>query len=180
MDAKTIAALQDRTEAKLRYAAVHLGELEALASRSGDDFDRAHQESFLFHLLGVLDAFLVEINCYYQCNLPEDGLSLGKLRTAIKEKRGETSPELRELYELEKLQGSWLNLVKSMRDHSTHVRGVARVFNLGGERHGEVWLKDPQSGQVIEQDFPVMFRKWHESTSTVIMRLRTQAAAQAK
>lgn len=47
MDEKT-KSLQARTDAELRYAKIHLDELASLASLSGDDFDRAHQESFCF------------------------------------------------------------------------------------------------------------------------------------
>ena len=54
MDKTVIKALQERTGAKLRYAGVHLDELEAMPSRRGDNFERAHQESFLYHLLGVV------------------------------------------------------------------------------------------------------------------------------
>jgi hypothetical protein len=62
---KTAKSLQARTDAKLRYAKIHLDELAALPIRNGGDFDRAHQESFLFHLFGARDAFLAELNHYY-------------------------------------------------------------------------------------------------------------------
>ena len=55
---KESKSFQDRTAAKLRYAKVHLDELAALKSLCGDDFDRAHQESYLFHLLGAHDVRL--------------------------------------------------------------------------------------------------------------------------
>src|SRR5437588_12950098 len=106
MDTADIASLQERTDAKLRYANVHLREIEALPGLTGDDFDRAHQESFLFHLMGAMDAFLAEINCCYGCNLADDGISPGKLREAITKIKGENSPELKELYQLETLKGS--------------------------------------------------------------------------
>ena len=68
-----------------------------------------------------------------------------------------------------------------MRHHSTHVRGVPRVFNLGGVKNdGEVWLKNPVSGEVIEEDYPGVFKKWHEETSGIIARLRAQALAQMR
>jgi hypothetical protein len=77
-------SLQARTDAKLRYAKIHLDELAALPIRNGDDFDRAHQESFLFHLFGVRDAFLAELNHYYRCGLPQHDLTVGKLRNVLK------------------------------------------------------------------------------------------------
>jgi hypothetical protein len=178
METRVIENLQARTHSKLRYAEVHLAEIEGRKHRNGDDFDRAHQESFLFHLSGSLDAFLAEINCYYACNLPAAGISPGNLRKAIKGKRGENAPELAQLYQIERLQGSWLNHANAMRDHSTHGAGVPRVINLGGEKDGEVWLRNPESGHVIEQDYPAVFRGWLEEASEVISRWRMSALAQ--
>ena len=34
------------------------------------------------------------------------------------------------------------------------------MIHIGGERDGEVWLKNPASGDVIEQDYPSVFRGW--------------------
>lgn len=59
MDEKRLENLRARTDAKLRFAEVHLKELLALPRLSGDDFDRAHQESYLYHLIGAKDAFLL-------------------------------------------------------------------------------------------------------------------------
>jgi hypothetical protein len=48
---------QERTDAKLRYATVHLDELKARSEPwNGDDWERAHYESFFFHLFGARDA----------------------------------------------------------------------------------------------------------------------------
>ena len=52
-----------RTDAKLRYAKLILDELSNDPERGrGQDFERAHQEAFLFQLAGVVDAFLQELN----------------------------------------------------------------------------------------------------------------------
>ncbi|HXQ35194.1 MAG TPA: hypothetical protein VN843_14355 [Anaerolineales bacterium] len=48
MDAKELENLRSRADAKIRYAQVHLDELKAINRLGGDDFDRAHQESFLY------------------------------------------------------------------------------------------------------------------------------------
>jgi hypothetical protein len=178
MDKQLIENLRSRTDSKLRYAEIHALELEERRHRNGDDFDRAHQESFLFHFSGSIDGFLAEINCYYRCNLAAGGISPGSLRNAIRAKRGENAPELAELHRIEKLQGSWLHHAKAMRDHATHRSGVPRVINLGGEKDGEVWLRNPESGEVIERDYPAVFREWLVEASEVITRWRLSALAQ--
>jgi hypothetical protein len=74
--------LQDRTDAKLRYAKLHLEELQAVKRLNGDDLERSHEEAFLYHLFGARDALLSEINLYYAAGQP-DGASMGKIREAL-------------------------------------------------------------------------------------------------
>lgn len=174
MEDKAIKALQDRTDAKLRFAGVHLDELKAMPSRRGDDFDRVHQESFLYHLLGVRDAFLAELNAYYESSLPGSSVTLGKLREALA-RANRSSPEVGEMYTLEADQGSWLNQAKDMRDHSTHVAGVPRTFHVGGEDDGVVWLRNPRTKETVERDFVLEFQTWHASMAELIERLRASA-----
>ncbi|HKZ02525.1 MAG TPA: DUF6586 family protein [Pyrinomonadaceae bacterium] len=174
MDDKVIQNLRARADAKLRYAEIHLGELKALGTLGGSDFDRAHQESFLFHLLGAKEAFIIELNTYYSCGLPESDLTSGKLRAALKG-QGRTSAELAELYVLENDQSSWLFHAKEMRDHSTHVSGVARAFHRGGPEDGQVWLRNPKTGQHIERHFVEAFDDWVSNMRDILERLRSSA-----
>ncbi|MCY7309494.1 MAG: hypothetical protein LH619_01830 [Chitinophagaceae bacterium] len=83
MEKKVIQNLCDRTDAKLRYADIYVAELRKQTS-NGDDIDRAHQESFLFHLWGTKDAFLIELNYYYNINLPIDKVKNGTLQVELK------------------------------------------------------------------------------------------------
>ena len=174
MDDKLTKPLQERTDAKLRYARVHLDELKTQGPPSGDDFDRAHQESFLFHLLGTRDAFLAELNHYYQAGLVPDTLSPGQIRNALRE-QGITSSELRTLYELEQDESSWYCKAKDMRDHSTHVQGVPRAYFLGGEDHQKVKLKNPRTGVLTERHFILEFDDWLHEMETLIHSLRKSA-----
>lgn len=169
---------QVRTDAKLRYAKVHLDELIKLDRLSGDDFDRAHQESFLFHLFGARDAFLLELNQYYGAELPNENVSLGRLRETLKRK-GIESPELASLFALEQDDSSWLKQAKDMRDHSTHVQGVPRSFFLGGEDHGKVKLTNPRTGVLADRHFPEEFQNWFEHMQELISSLRQSALSSA-
>jgi hypothetical protein len=174
MDENTLQNLRARADAKLRYAAVHLDELKAIGRLGGGDFDRAHQESFLFHLLSAKDAFLIEFNAYYPSGLPDKNLTLGTLRKALMQK-GVASKELAELYSLEQDETSWLSQAKAMRDQSTHVTGVIRAFHLGGPNDGQVWLKNAKTDQSIERHFVDMFSEWIVGMEKLLERLRTSA-----
>jgi hypothetical protein len=167
---------QDRTAAKLRYARVHLDELAAMKSLRGDDLDRAHQESYLFHLLGARDAFLAELNHYYRIGLPNENLSPGRLWKELKE-RGIQSAELTSLFELDKDETSWFRQAKDMRDHSTHVQGVSRTFFVGGDEDGQVKLKNPRTGALADRHVLDEFRHWFEQMRSLIEKLRHSALA---
>ncbi|MGB9292912.1 MAG: DUF6586 family protein, partial [Desulfobaccales bacterium] len=156
----------------------HLEELAALEALRGDDFDRAHQESFLFHLLGALDAFLAELNFYYQGGLPVEGLTPGKLREVLKA-RGVESVELKEMRQLSQNETSWIRRAKTMRDHSTHIQGVARTFFVGGDQDGEVRLKDPRTAADSPQHLVDQFRAWADEMRTLVRRLRESALARS-
>ncbi len=174
MDDKRTKPLQERTDAKLRYARVHLDELKSQEPPSGNDFDKAHQESFLFHLLGSRDAFLAELNHYYRAGVAPDALTPGKIREVLKE-QGVSSPELRTLYELEQDESSWYSRAKDMRDHSTHVQGVPRAYFLGGENHQKVKLKHPRTGQLTERHFILEFEDWLNAMESLVLSLRESA-----
>ncbi len=174
MDDKQTKPLQERTDAKLRYACLHLDELKSQGPSSGNDFDKAHQESFLFHLLGARDAFLAELNHYFKAGLAPDALSLGRIRDALKE-RNVTSAELRTLYDLEQDKSSWYSKAKDMRDYSTHVQGVPRAYFLGGEDHQKVKLKHLRSGILTERHFILEFEDWLHKMEVLILSLRESA-----
>jgi hypothetical protein len=174
MDDKTLQNARARADAKLRYAEIHLDELKAIGRLGGSEFDRAHQESFLYHLLGAKEAFLVELNTYYAGGLAENDLTPGKLRAAL-EAQGKVSNELAELRSLENEEDSWLFHAKEMRDHSTHVAGVIRAFHLGGPADGQVWLKNPNTGENIERHFVDEFNDWVSNMRKLLERLRASA-----
>jgi hypothetical protein len=174
MDDNQTKSFQESTDAKLRYARVHLAELKSQGPPSGNDFNRAHQESFLFHLLGARDAFLAELNRYYQAGVAQDALSPGRIRDALKE-QDIASSELRTLYELEQDESSWYCKAKDMRDYSTHVQGVPRAYFLGGENHQKVKLKNPRTGLLTERHFTLEFDDWLHKMEALVHSLRESA-----
>jgi hypothetical protein len=159
MDNDRVKALQDRTDAKLRYARVHLDEMKEHGFPDGGDFDRAHQESFLFHLLGVRDALQAEL----------------KLAS-----RSKKSKELPVLYALERTKTSWYSTAKAMRDHSTHKGFVPRGYFIGGENDGKVKLKHPQSGQETQEHFVETFAGWLVLMQALVEQLRESALSKVK
>ncbi len=165
-----------RADAKLSYARIVLQLLSERGGNGGSDFDRALQEAFLFHLLGAMEAFVGELNVYYGAGLPADGLSRGKLRTALQQ-RGVSSAELAELFQIESDPTSWLSHAKEMRDHSTHQAGVPRAYHMGGPNHGKVFLRNPSTQQHVEVHVTDALGQWLGDMESLLERLRKDALA---
>ena len=176
MDTQAIQNLRSRADAKLKYAQIHLDLLNERGGNGGADFDRAVEESILSHLLGAKEAFLIEINAYYNCGVPTEAVTPGSLRKVFAT-RGVKCPELAELYELENEPESWLAHAKQMRDHSTHVAGVPRAFHIGGENDGKVFLRNPNTGAHVEVDAPKALADWVGSMHALLEKLRASAIA---
>ena len=155
----TIDNLVERTKQKLRFARLHLDELSETQTGHGNDFERAHQESFLAQLFGAYNAFLVELNSYLNCELAEDDITLGNMRNVLK-KGGKQSPTLRVLYELSREETSWFKQAKDMRDYSTHVSGIPLCFYAGGVADGKLALKHPRTKEELPDDFIETFNTW--------------------
>ncbi len=171
MDEIRLTAACERTDAKLRYAEVHLQELKDAPTLSGSDFDRAHQESFLYHLVGAKEAFIQELNMRYDANLPASELTAGKLRIHM-QLNSKPYSELTALYNIDKDETSWLSQAKNMRDHSTHISNVSRAYHIGGEHDNQVHLTDPKTGLQIKQNYTELFGDWLSRMRTLINDLR--------
>jgi len=175
MDRET---LKERTIQKLRYARIHLDELVAMPTNlgRGSAFERAHHEAFLAQLFGAYDAFLIELNEYMGCGLPEEHLSLGKIYEALT-KKGKSSPIVKELYELTIDQDSWFRTAKDMRDLSTHVKGIPLSFKVIVGGSGKTALKHPKTMKEHDEDVFVAFSSWLSSMESLIDTNRQIAIA---
>lgn len=170
MDQNRYTAAMERTNAKLRYAAIHLGELRNMKER-GNDAERAHQESFLFQLYGVRDAFLQELNIKLDCGISIEKVNFSCLKKEIK-KMEINSTSWEELKEIETDENSWLSCLSEMRHHSTHRHSIPRLHHMGGENHGEIHLANTKSGLFVSEDYIVLFGQWHTKMKNLITQLR--------
>jgi hypothetical protein len=167
-------AARERTDHKSRYAGVHLAELMAqrlLQKAQGTDWERAHQESFLYHLLGVRDALLQEINLFHVCGLSMDQVRKQALVARLG-KQGANSPALDTLLALEADAKSWLSIAGRLRHFSTHQKNVPQQYYVGGDRHDRIFLRDPLGGEPIEIDYVEMFSQWLENMRQLVTQVR--------
>lgn len=171
MDKDRYKAAIERTAVKLRFSAILLNELKTV-ERRGSDFERSHQESFLFHLHGVRDAFLQEINIKLDCGLSIEKVGMQSLKRKIAQ-LGLISAARDKLEEIESDENSWLSHLNEMRHHSTHRHNVPRLYHMGGEKHGEVHLGNTKNGEFVDEDYVVLFGQWHSKMNHLITQLRS-------
>lgn len=167
-------AARERTDAKLKYAAIHLDELRlrrVLYGSQVGNWERAHQESFLFHLLGVRDALLQEINLFHACGLKMKNVSIGRISQRLV-KNGSGSAALRTLMKLEGMTSTWLSIAKRLRNMSTHQRNVHRQLVVDGANDDPQFFRDPLTGKWIETDYIELFTQWHEKATKLVRNLR--------
>lgn len=171
MDIAKINSVVFRTDQKLEFAYIHLQELKAIERHGYSSYEVAHQESFLFHLFGAKDAFLAELNEYYQCNLDSNNITLGKLRSEL-EQRDVISLEVKEIYLLEQNSESWLSNAKNMRDHAAHVHGIPLTIEKVGNQKTKLKLRNPKTDEETGADYIESFSAWLNEMINLIMKLR--------
>ena len=164
-----------RTDAKLRYARVHLEELrmKRLLARvvDGDDWEKAHQESCLFHLFGVRESLLQEINIFHSVGLSQRNVRKHDLVERLKS-MGVSSAALSALVTLEDDETSWLSIAGGFRHRFTHQDDVARQYVIDGANNDPVFLRDPRSGDLIEMDFVELFGEWLKKMEALVKEMR--------
>ena len=171
MGEKSIAELRERTESKLRYANLHYEELRATGAGVGD-FERAHVESFLFHLLGAREAFLRELTHYYSIAELDD-VTMGNVRNKLVE-MGKSTKETGELFLLEQDQNSWFSIAKTCRDYTTHDGPLLHHITMfaGSSEESLVELQKPDLPTRLDRN---MLSVWYTNMVDLLDRLRRSA-----
>ena len=164
--------LERRTDLKLEFAQIHLDELTSRQEQgSGDAFERAHEESFLFHLVGAKDSFLQEVNAAYQLELPINKVKEATLQKKLKEKALE-SPALIRITALKKNKTGWLALAIELRDHGTHRSNIPRHFYKGGEYSDRVFFTNLLTRQPMETNIPEFLKQCLDNMARLLQELR--------
>ena len=173
-----------RTDAKLEYARIHLEEITSRQEvGSGDAFERAHEESSLFHLIGAKDSFLQEINAAYQLGLNMWDVKEESLESELKTRRRKSN-ELKEIIKLEERRRkrenrkSWLAIAIELRNHGTHRSNIPRLFHAhifkekGYEYKDKVFFTNLLTGQPIETDIPEFLKQCLNNMENLLQELR--------
>lgn len=166
---------KQRTEQKLRYADLHLRELEQMPPGRGHDFERAHLEAVFAQLVGAYDALLLEINNILRCGLEAKDISLGKLLKSLKEKE-RSSTTLRNLNDLLRDEGSWLHHLVCLRNAAIHRVGIPMGFNADD---GKTVFRHPETLEDFPDDATVTLSEWLLKMRSLTNDLRKDANLEA-
>ena len=159
----------DRTTQKLQFSRLYLDERLKCENR-GSIPERAHEESFLYHLIGVKDSFLQEVNYALALEVPEHLVKEKSLRAVLK-RTGQPCQALDEIETLRGEKGSWMNLAIWFRNLGTHQTHIPRGFHRGGTREA-VFLTNPYTREEMPQTITEFLADCFDKMVELIPRLR--------
>ena len=148
-------AFEDRTNQKLAFAKLYL-DLRIQCDNMGGLAERAHEESFLFHLIGVIDAFEREVQ--HACGI----------RSARK------APIWKTVEAMQHDKAGWLWEATKYRNLGMHERNIGHQFYVGGDRDGAVEFRQPKTSRPIGQTIPEYLKRCLQSMAALISQLRSQ------
>lgn len=174
MKKKKYSLFKERTDSKLRYAQLYLDELKN-STISGSDSEKAHQESFLFHLNGAAESFLAEINEIYDLGIKAKNLSIQSLKNAKFKSKPKSKKPIGEAQKLSKLMGkkNWLSELKSFNPHA--IEEVKKGKKTKNKDKDETANLVEQIGQMPTNPVLEKFEVWQGKMRQLILELRESA-----
>jgi len=170
MKKKKYLPLKELTDTKLRYSQLYLDDLKN-PKIAGSDAEKAHQQSFLFHLNGVVDAFFAELNEIYNLGIQEKNLSLEKLKNA----KSDSKKPIKEASKIKKLYGkkNWLAELKSFNPHLPLSDKKAKKTK--GKAKEETSNLVEQISQIPTNPLLDKFEEWQSKMRKLVSELRESA-----
>lgn len=166
---------EGRTKQKLEFAALSLKEITSRSQLGSiDDFERSHEENFLYHLVGAKDSFLQEINKAYKLDVPIEKVRERTLAEKSKQMEIEC-PELSEIIDLKDRQkAGWLALAIELRNIGSHRFHMSRVLDLhvGGEEVDKVFFRNPFTGKKMDEEGIEFLTRCLDNMRALLERLR--------
>jgi predicted Ser/Thr protein kinase len=168
MKKNKLAALREATDAKLRYAQLYLDAIKDPKIAATDE-EKAHQESFVFHLVGAVDAFFAEFNELFELGIKDKHLTIENLKSA----KYSSKKTAREGKKLSKLLGkkSW---VDELRSFSPEKQKSAEKKSQSKEQ--------PEANPLTGEPSPISanpildkFEEWQAKMRNVVVEFRDSA-----
>jgi hypothetical protein len=165
--------LKLRTDDKLDYAEIHLEEIVSRPQVGiADQFERAHEESVLFHVVGAKDAFLQETSAAYGLGLRKNQIKEKTLEQRLKSK-GLRCSALTRLQKFQSRKNSWLADAIELRNQGMHRASISRMFDEGGPQRGRVFFRSPRKRTYLDKPIPEFLGDCISRIRRLLSRYRT-------
>ena len=168
-------ASSDRTDKKIIFAELTFKEIMSHPRfGSAEDFERAHEESYFYHIIGAKDSFLQEINEAYKLGLLPYQVNEPALAKKLNAKMLH-SIELDEIINLKNDSTSWLAIAIRLRNHGTHQSNIPRLFDevISSKTSSTRYFIDPMTNTQLKTDIPTFMEQCLIDVKALISRLRT-------
>jgi hypothetical protein len=153
--------LNDRVHFKLNAASRHLDNLRRLEANSqgrslasGDVRLQAEIEidEFLYHLVGVKDALLQEINSELHLCLARRDVNIGRINRELNQQRPDARDITKEICDMVSDEYNPLWLVNELHNHSKHRAMLDKEIVVVDNRISSFVLIDPRTGKAMRDD----------------------------
>jgi hypothetical protein len=158
--------LENRVHFKLNAAKIHLETLKRLENECpGQNFALTNNnddakmqvemeiDEILYHLVGVKDALLQEINSELQLDLAQKDVNLGAINRELNQRRADAKDITKEIDDMVSVEDNPLWLINELHNHSKHRAMLIKQKTAIAE--GEVRkpsLTHPRTGEAIRND----------------------------
>lgn len=173
MKKKKLTALSEMTDAKLRYSQLYLDAIKN-PEIAGTDEEKAHQQSFVFHLTRASEALLIEANERFGLGLKEKHLSIEGLRSA----KFDSKKAAREGKKLAKSLGKkgWIEEVRSFSlDKPIKTK---KIKNSSEENESALLVGEVNSAS--QDTLLAKFEEWQAKMRTTINESRASVQNEAE
>jgi hypothetical protein len=156
---------ENRGDYKLKAARRHLDNLIRLEDTAGslaagkvrieaeEDIDE-----YLYHLIGVKDALLQEINNELHLDLAQRDASLGAINIKLNQKGADARDITREIDDMLSNEHNPLWLVNELHNHSKHRNLIGQAIVIENGRLARASLIDPRTGEEMRAANDVRMR----------------------
>jgi hypothetical protein len=156
---------ENRGDYKLKAARRHLDNLIRLEDTAGslaagkvrieaeEDIDE-----YLYHLIGVKDALLQEINNEMHLDLAQRDVNLGAINIKLNQRRADARAITKEIDDMLSNEHNPLWLVNELHNHSKHRNLIGQAIVIENGRLARASLIDPRTGEEMRTADDVRMR----------------------
>jgi hypothetical protein len=149
--------MKNRVNFKLNAAYSHLEKLKRLEAAnkvlSGDKMEtEMHIDEFFYHLVGVKDALLQEINSELNLSIAPHEVTIDSINTALNRKGVDARKITKEICNMISDESDPLWLINEFHNHSKHRNIIGKAIAIVVGISDTISLRNPRTGKEVRTD----------------------------